>query len=96
MTIDKLGLHQPGLATGVKKPSALELTKSATATTPRSATGLVTSTVTSASAGPMPVDVERVAQIRSAVENGTYPLVPARIADAMIAARMLLTVPKNE
>jgi len=40
--------------------------------------------------GKEPVDVERVAQIRKAVETGTYPLVPARIADAMIAAGILL------
>ena len=37
-----------------------------------------------------PVDAERVAVIRKAVESGTYPLVPARIADAMIAAGLLL------
>lgn len=37
-----------------------------------------------------PVDVERVKTIRQAIESGNYPLVPARIADAMIAAGMLL------
>jgi len=37
-----------------------------------------------------PVDRERVAEIRKAVEQGRYPLVPARIADAMIAAGYLL------
>lgn len=37
-----------------------------------------------------PVDVERVKDIRQAIESGSYPLVPARIADAMIAAGMLL------
>ena len=40
--------------------------------------------------GAPPVDAERVAVIRKAVESGAYPLVPARIADAMIAAGMLL------
>jgi negative regulator of flagellin synthesis FlgM len=35
-----------------------------------------------------PVDADRVAQIRKALKDGTYPLVPARIADAIIAARM--------
>lgn len=40
--------------------------------------------------GHAPVDVERVSQIRKAVESGSYPLVPARIADAMIAAGLLL------
>lgn len=40
--------------------------------------------------GHAPVDSERVSQIRKAVESGSYPLVPARIADAMIAAGMFL------
>ena len=41
-------------------------------------------------AGAAPVDAERVQQIRKAVENGTYPVVPAKIADAIIAAGILL------
>jgi len=49
---------------------------------------------TPVSAGDPPVDVERVAQIRKAVENGTYPIMPARIADEMIAAGFLLRVGK--
>lgn len=35
-----------------------------------------------------PVDAERVAQIRRALEDGRYPIVPAKIADRMIAAQM--------
>jgi negative regulator of flagellin synthesis FlgM len=37
-----------------------------------------------------PMDQDRVAQIRKAIEQGRYPVVPARIADAMIAAGYLL------
>lgn len=40
--------------------------------------------------GPPPVDSERVAEVRRAVESGRYPLMPAHVADAMIAAGMLL------
>ena len=40
--------------------------------------------------GAAPVDSERVAQIRKAIESGDYPLVPAKIADAMIAAEIFL------
>lgn len=40
--------------------------------------------------GEAPVDMDRVAQIRRAVESGTYPVIPTRIADAMIAASVLL------
>ena len=35
-----------------------------------------------------PVNKERIDQIRKALEDGSYPLVPAQIADAMIAARI--------
>ena len=41
-----------------------------------------------------PVDTERVELIRKAVETGTYPVVPAKVADAMIAAGMLLRTNK--
>ena len=40
--------------------------------------------------GEAPVNTDRVAEIRKALETGNYPLVPARIADAMIAAGMFL------
>lgn len=40
--------------------------------------------------GSAPIDTDRVALIRKAVESGSYPIVPAKIADAMIAAGMLL------
>jgi len=45
-------------------------------------------------AGPAPVDKERVETIRHAIENGKYPVLPVRIADAMIAAGMLLRNPQ--
>jgi negative regulator of flagellin synthesis FlgM len=41
--------------------------------------------------GEAPVDGDRVNVIRKAVEAGQYPLLPAKIADALIAAGMLLT-----
>jgi negative regulator of flagellin synthesis FlgM len=44
--------------------------------------------------GQAPVDPERVSLVRKAVESGTYPVIPARIADAMIAAGILLRSPK--
>lgn len=42
------------------------------------------------SAGPVPHDQDRVEQVRKAVQNGTYPLVPTKISDAIIAAGYLL------
>jgi len=39
-----------------------------------------------------PINGERVSEIRNAIQSGNYPLFPAQIADAMIAAPMLLSV----
>ena len=39
-----------------------------------------------------PVDADRVAEIRKAIEDDRYPVIPARIADAMIAAGLLLRI----
>lgn len=39
-----------------------------------------------------PIDAERVATIRKALEDGRYPVIPMRVSDAMIAAGLLLRV----
>lgn len=43
-----------------------------------------------------PVDQERVQEIRTALRNGSYPLVPAKIADAMIAAQVSFAIPAKD
>ena len=44
-----------------------------------------------------PVDADRVDAIRRALREGTYPLVPTKIADAMIAAQVsFAVVPRSE
>lgn len=40
--------------------------------------------------GEPPIDSDRVATIRKAIERGSYPVIPTRVADAMIAAGLLL------
>lgn len=45
-----------------------------------------------AGANAAPIDTNRVAAIRSALENGSYPINPTEIADAMIAAKLMLIV----
>jgi negative regulator of flagellin synthesis FlgM len=37
-----------------------------------------------------PIDRDRVARIRQAVEQGAYPLLPCRVADELIAAGLIL------
>ena len=44
--------------------------------------------------GEAPVDSERVSEIRKALESGTYPILPTKVADAIIAAGLLLKVSK--
>lgn len=53
--------------------------------------GVAVQTGAKVSAGEAPVDADRVAQIRDALRDGNYPIVPARITDAMIAARLMLS-----
>lgn len=42
-----------------------------------------------------PVDADRVAAIRAALRDGSYPLVPTKIVDAMIAAQVSFSVPER-
>lgn len=35
-----------------------------------------------------PVDTDRVATIKQAIKDGRYPIMPARIADSLIALRL--------
>lgn len=41
-------------------------------------------------AGEPTIDLARVQEIRQALREGSYPIMPARIADALIAARLIL------
>ena len=74
--------------TSAAAPDKVE-TQSPAATAAGSAAQVERSSALDAGAKP-PVDAERVKVIRHAIEQGTYPIVPAKIADAMIAAGMLL------
>lgn len=53
--------------------------------------GIAVETGSRVSAGAAPVDTDRVAQIRDALKDGSYPIMPAKITDAMIAARLMLS-----
>lgn len=35
-----------------------------------------------------PVDADRVAQIKKAIANGTFPILPAKIADRLLALKL--------
>lgn len=53
--------------------------------------GITVETGNRVAAGSVPVDGDRVATIREALRDGSYPIVPARITDALIAARLMLS-----
>lgn len=53
--------------------------------TSMSSAGALTAAAADMAASP-PVDSDRVAQIRRAVQNGTFPIYPGKIADWLIAA----------
>ena len=85
----------PALPVGAVNTKALRAatggsacTKKTAAPAPGPSSGVVTSDALDP--GSPPVDAERVKMIRKAVETGTYPIIPAKVADAMIAAGMLL------
>ena len=50
---------------------------------------------TAAEAASPPLDAERVSQIKAALRDGSYPLVPTKIVDAMIAAQVSLSLPEQ-
>ncbi len=62
--------------------------------TPTSAQGATQVATTALNAGQVPVDTDRVATIKKAIESGTYPILPTKISDAMIAAGLMLRVAK--
>ncbi|VVT01525.1 flagellar biosynthesis anti-sigma factor FlgM [Erythrobacter sp. EC-HK427] len=53
--------------------------------------GVTVSTEARISAGSPRIDAERVSEIRNALRDGSYPIVPAKITDAIIAARLMLS-----
>ena len=74
------------LAAGAKESSAVGTTPDSAAT--QAATFQPSQAL---DPGQAPVDMDRVKVIRRAIETGTYPILPTKIADAMIAAGLLLS-----
>ena len=74
-TIAKAAPGKSGVGGGGPAPSGVSL----------EVNGAINSGIDAASA---PVDTERVTQIKNALRDGTYPLIPVEIADAMIAAQV--------
>lgn len=56
------------------------------------ASGIAVEVATKMDAGQPPVAADRVREVRQALQEGSYPIIPAQIADAMIAARLSLAI----
>ena len=61
----------------------------ATVQKPASVVQTVASELTGTMAAKPPVDSERVAKIKKAIEDGNFPLVPSTIADRLLALKLL-------
>lgn len=86
---------RPVATSSAAAPSVLTETRSdrqAAAGSPVNGDGSTVVSTTAISAGDAPVDKDRVASIRKAIEDGNYPIIPTKISDAMIAAGMMLRV----
>ena len=78
----------PAVQPAATTPAA-SVTADTTTTAPASAAPQVQTSL-SVTAGEAPIDHTRVDEIRKAVQSGNYPLVPAEIGDAMVAAGLML------
>jgi len=77
--------------TGATAQAAVSNEQAPAANSPVGATMVAT---TALNAGQAPVDTDRVATIKKAIESGNYPIVPTKISDAIIAAGLMLRVAK--
>ena len=75
------------------EPRAASAAAAAAAPTPA---GISLEVTAANAAATPPVDAERVAEIRAALQDGSYPLVPAKIVDAMIAAQVSPSIPERK
>jgi negative regulator of flagellin synthesis FlgM len=88
--VDPIGMKTGAIAA---RPVSLvnALSKVAEVTAVRNAAPVVqtaASELTSSMAAKPPVDAERVAKIKKAIEDGNFPLVPSTIADRLIALKL--------
>lgn len=86
------GIPAAGVARGAAPPPTATASPASPPGSTNAAAGVTVEQGVRATAGEAPVDTDRVAEIRTALEQGRYPLNPAQIADAIIAARLMLSV----
>lgn len=93
--LSKLQAISPSRALSENDRPAAEIKVSQSASSSNRAApdrGVALEVNTAADASSPPVNTERVAEIRAALRDGSYPLVPTKIADAMIAAKLSMGI----
>lgn len=95
--VDPIGIRPVQSVNGAQGASATRIARSVTTATSdgdgdSDDKGLVTSagvgSLAKSAAASAPVDNDRVSQIRAAIANGTFPIMPPKIADTLIALKM--------
>ena len=95
--LNKLAGISAARALSASDRTAIEARSAAAAAPSQAPTAGISVEVSAASdAATPPVDAERVTEIRNALRDGSYPLVPTKIADAMIAAQVSLSLPQRD
>ncbi|MDF7777299.1 flagellar biosynthesis anti-sigma factor FlgM [Sphingomonas sp. AOB5] len=90
--VDPIGIKAASVALS-QRSSAVVATQAAAAPKAVMADAKTDETVqaaelTSAMASSAPVDAERVARIKRAIEDGNFPLVPSTVADRLLALKL--------
>lgn len=78
------------VGTDAQRPVSGAPVSSGSAATPKAEPGMVTRSDALSAGTVPPVDSDRVAEIRNAIQDGSYPLVPTKVSDAIIAAGFML------
>ena len=88
--VDPIGIKTGAIpARAVSSVNALgKIAAPSTVKNPAPEVRIAASELTSAMATKPPVDGERVAKIKKAIEDGNFPLVPSTIADRLLALKM--------
>jgi len=94
--LSKLQGIAAGRAVATSERAQIETRAAAPRSSAAPAPGVSVEIGDAASAASAPVDAERVREIRAALKDGSYPLVPAKIVDAMIAAQLSFALPATE
>jgi len=79
-TLSERRLAQVGAAKAAEAPQPVK-------SEPRPAAASATQ-LSNAMAAEAPVDADRVARIKKAIEDGRFPMVPATVADRLLALKM--------